>query len=80
MRDIASAPKIARHHTPITGRLAVTRSAWIAEGAVVHGGQTLLRRSLNRNVADWFRAYGKGQLTGMKAVVCVYVNAQKRSA
>lgn len=40
-------------------------------------GKTSVHLRLDRDVADWFRAQGKGHLTRMNAVLRAYVQAHR---
>ena len=53
---------------------------WKSARVVVPPGKTSVHLRLDRDVAEWFRAQGKGHLTRMNAVLRAYVEAQKRGA
>ena len=53
---------------------------WKSARVVMPPGKTSVHLRLDRDVAEWFKARGKGHLTRMNAVLRAYVDAQKRSA
>ena len=50
---------------------------WKDARVVMPSGKTSVHLRLDRDVADWFRAQGKGHLTRMNAVLRAYVEAQR---
>jgi uncharacterized protein (DUF4415 family) len=53
---------------------------WNSARVVMPTGKTSVHLRLDSDVAEWFKARGKGHLTRMNAVLRAYVEAQKRGA
>jgi uncharacterized protein (DUF4415 family) len=53
---------------------------WKSAHVVIPHGKTSVHLRLDSDVAEWFRAQGKGHLTRMNAVLRAYVDANKRSS
>jgi uncharacterized protein (DUF4415 family) len=53
---------------------------WKSARVVLPSGKTSVHLRLDSDVAEWFKARGKGHLTRMNAVLRAYVEAQKRGA
>ena len=51
---------------------------WSSARVVMPRGKTSVHLRLDNDVVEWFKAYGKGHLTRMNAVLKAYVEAQKR--
>jgi uncharacterized protein (DUF4415 family) len=52
---------------------------WNRARVVMPRGKTSVHLRLDSDIADWFKAPGKGHLTRMNAVVRAYVDAHKAS-
>jgi len=50
---------------------------WKNARVVMPPGKTSVHLRLDRDVAEWFRAQGKGHLTRMNAVLRAYVDAHR---
>jgi len=51
---------------------------WRSARVAMPAGKTSIHLRLDSDVAEWFRARGKGHLTRMNAVLRAYVEAQKQ--
>jgi uncharacterized protein (DUF4415 family) len=53
---------------------------WKSARVVMPTGKTSVHLRIDSDVAEWFKARGKGHLTRMNAVLRAYVEAQKHSS